>query len=138
MTGSDLPALRLVSREGKLTFDLPASGELVIGRSLTCNIVLTDPTVSRRHAVLTITASGMMLTDQGAVSGTYVNNRLVAGAEAVRAGDTVRLGSMELVLTDAARPAGGDAQPRRWWQPRWWWQRRRWWQPWRWWQRRRR
>ena len=70
---------------------------LVIGRSSSCQIVLGDDTVSRRHAELRFEDGRWMLRDLGSSNGSYVNGRWVTEAE-VRAGDVIHLGGCGLRL----------------------------------------
>ena len=70
---------------------------LVIGRSSSCQIVLGDDTVSRRHAELRFEDGRWMLRDLGSSNGSYVNGRWVTEAE-VRAGDVIHLGGCRLRL----------------------------------------
>lgn len=46
---------------------------LTIGRDESCNIVLSDSTVSRRHAILKIHATGKMEIISMGQNGTFVN-----------------------------------------------------------------
>jgi pSer/pThr/pTyr-binding forkhead associated (FHA) protein len=81
---------------------LPEAGELleahlVLGRSSTCQLVLTHDTVSRRHAELRIQDGCWLLRDLGSSNGTWVNGRRVMEAE-VRPGDLIHLGGAEIRL----------------------------------------
>ena len=49
---SAMPTLRLVSTSGDQTFELKDGRTLVVGRGLTSDIAIYDPTISRRHAEL--------------------------------------------------------------------------------------
>jgi hypothetical protein len=71
--------------------------QMVIGRSSSCQLVLADATVSRRHAELRIEDGRWLLRDLGSSNGTWVNGRRVFEAE-VRPGDTVHLGGCSLRL----------------------------------------
>jgi pSer/pThr/pTyr-binding forkhead associated (FHA) protein len=68
---------------------------VLIGRSSSCQIVLGDDTVSRRHAELRFEDGRWLLRDLGSSNGTYVNGRWVAEAE-VRPGDVIHLGGCRL------------------------------------------
>ena len=70
---------------------------LLIGRSSTCQLVLADDTVSRRHAELFLDGGRWLLRDLGSANGTWVNGRRVVEAE-VRPGDIVHLGGCEVRL----------------------------------------
>ena len=51
---------------------------LVIGRDPGADIVLTDPEVSRRHALLALEGAGYTIKDMGSTNGTFVDDeRLV-------------------------------------------------------------
>jgi hypothetical protein len=69
----------------------------VLGRSSGCDIRLTDPNVSRRHAELRQDGTSWWIVDLGSTNGIEVN-----GSRAERAklenGDTVTLGETELVF----------------------------------------
>ena len=67
---------------------------LTLGRYPLADIVIDDPTVSYRHALLTRGAATYRIADLGSDSGTYVNGQRV-GAEpvALAPGDVILLGS---------------------------------------------
>ena len=83
--------------------DAAAEG-LVIGRSPDCALTLTDPTVSRHHAVLRREGGRWVVADLGSSNGTRVNGWRVRQAT-VATGDELMLGGVRLVL-DAARSPG--------------------------------
>jgi ABC transport system ATP-binding/permease protein len=58
-----------------------------------CEIVLPDPEVSRRHAVLRDAESGLLIEDLGSLNGTFVNGERIAAPVALQPGDTVQLGN---------------------------------------------
>jgi hypothetical protein len=70
---------------------------LVLGRGAGCTVVLSDITVSRRHAELVLREGRWILRDLGSSNGTWVNGRQVVEAE-VRSGDRVVLGDCRLRL----------------------------------------
>ena len=69
--------------------------DFVLGREPDCDLVLEDPTVSRRHARLSFdrATGSWSITDLGSMNGTWVDGWRVQGAVAVEPGDAVRLGS---------------------------------------------
>ncbi len=72
---------------------LPIEQGLTIGRE-GCDIVLPDPEVSRRHAVMRVLESGgAAIEDLGSTNGTYVNDELTEGTTPVDVGDVVRFGN---------------------------------------------
>ena len=74
---------------------LPASGDWVIGRSHHCDLVLDDPTVSRRHARVTASGTGRrpIVDDLGSRNGTVVAGSAVTAPTRVPVRATVRLGA---------------------------------------------
>jgi len=69
----------------------------VIGRSRRCDIVLTDPNVSRQHAEIRRQDDGFMALDLGSTNGMRVNRRDVKQA-VLQHGDRLELGTTELVF----------------------------------------
>jgi FHA domain/DUF1707 SHOCT-like domain len=74
-----------------------ASGRMVIGRSSTCDLVVEDDTVSRRHAALELRDGAWRLRDLGSRNGTWVNGRRAADVE-VWLGDELQLGAARFRL----------------------------------------
>ncbi len=66
-------AYRLVSESGDQSFELPLGKRLVVGRGLSSDIALYDPTISRRHAELTAQADWVQIKDLGSSNGTFIN-----------------------------------------------------------------
>ena len=73
----------------------PASDDWVIGRSRDCDLVLPDPTVSRRHARVTASGTGRRpaIGDLGSRNGTVVAGRAVIAPTRIPVRATVRLGA---------------------------------------------
>jgi len=78
----------------------------VAGRNKDCEIVLDDPTVSRQHLEIVVTASGRFyLTDRNSSSGTTLlrNNDWVALRQAfVEKTDQIRLGELSMTVQELA------------------------------------
>jgi adenylate cyclase len=91
---------RLVSADGQLSFELRAGLPLVLGRALSSDLPVLDPTVSRRHAELTIEPSGVQLKDLGSSNGTFVNGTRITTTTTVRMGDRVVFGKILFELQD--------------------------------------
>jgi len=79
------------------------SRPLVIGKGPEADVRVTDPTVSKRHAELRRTPSGVQLLDLGSRNGTKVNGIAVHGA-LLEMGVTITLGRSK-VLFDGERPS---------------------------------
>ena len=84
---------------------------LVLGADPRCDVVLDDPSVSRRHAALERRAGAVMLTDLGSTNGTFVNGRrLTSGvAFALSPGDRVALGALAFRFVSPAPRRGARA-----------------------------
>jgi hypothetical protein len=74
-----------------------AGNRLLIGRSRDCDIRLTDPNVSRRHAEVRREGPSFVVVDLDSTNGTEVNGRRVKRAR-LENRDTIVLGSTELVF----------------------------------------
>lgn len=66
---------------------------LEIGRALSCDVVVEDSSVSRRHARLGWNGQGWILVDGGSTNGTTVNGEPARGAE-LRDGDWIMFGRL--------------------------------------------
>jgi adenylate cyclase len=84
---------RLVSADGQLSFELRAGLPLVLGRALSSDLPVLDPTVSRRHAELTIEPESVLVRDLGSSNGTFVNGTRVS-TTSIRMGDRVVFGKI--------------------------------------------
>lgn len=72
------------------------SGRTMIGRGPANQIVLGEQTVSRTHAVLTITQDAVEVCDLHSTNGTFINDRPVARA-VLHEFDVLRIGDFEMV-----------------------------------------
>jgi Protein of unknown function (DUF3662)/FHA domain len=70
---------------------------VVIGRSKECDIQLTDPNASRRHAELRQEGSAYWLVDLDSTNGSAVNGHRTARAK-LESGDMVTIGSTDLLF----------------------------------------
>ena len=70
-------------------------GELILGRHHACDVLLSDPSVSRRHARLIFRDGSWVLQDLDSTNGTLVNGVQV-GRCALRPGDRLALGDEQL------------------------------------------
>jgi Protein of unknown function (DUF3662)/FHA domain len=85
----------LLVGEGRRT--VLSGSKLVLGRSRDCDIVLSDPNVSRRHAELRRDDGRWSIVDLGSTNGIKVNGRRVSDAT-LREGDRVTLGVTDLTF----------------------------------------
>ena len=70
----------------------PLEPGTTIGRE-GCDITITDPDVSRRHAAIQIMAGELSIEDLGSTNGTFVNGQQIMERRTLRGGDEVRIGS---------------------------------------------
>jgi pSer/pThr/pTyr-binding forkhead associated (FHA) protein len=56
-------------------------GDFVIGRSSDCSLAVDDPLVSRRHAVLHVSADAVVAEDLGSRNGITVNGERTVGTQ---------------------------------------------------------
>jgi hypothetical protein len=77
--------------------ELP-EGQFAVGRGSRCQLSLDDPLVSRRHAMFIVSKSGVAIEDLQSRNGVIVNGERVVGKMALNAGDTIVIGSQDLVL----------------------------------------
>ena len=75
---------------------------VVVGAHAGCDLVLSDPQVSRRHAELAITTEGIRLKDLGSTNGTWYQGTRVTEV-VVPAGATIKFGNTPV------RVSAGDA-----------------------------
>lgn len=74
--------------------------EYIIGRSSDCDIILEDLEVSRRHARITVDASGIKIADQGSANGTQLEGKPLSPRKEfpLQPGQPFRIGSYHFVL----------------------------------------
>lgn len=85
-------------------------GDFVVGRGPECQLAVDDPLVSRKHAVLRVSSSGVVAQDLGSRNGVLVNGVKLEGSRELVPGDKIRIGNQEIVVykTDDHR-AGSHA-----------------------------
>jgi pSer/pThr/pTyr-binding forkhead associated (FHA) protein len=96
---------------------LTPGDELVIGRSVSGDGGLSDDLeLSRRHArVAREESGGLSIEDLGSANGTFVNGERVHGRRTLNVGDSIRVGTTTMELTDPGRapaPAVRSPPPR--------------------------
>jgi hypothetical protein len=82
-------ALLLV--DGKRLLVGPAGA--TIGRSRECDVVLSDPNVSRKHAEVRPRGGSWVVTDLSSTNGVSVNSRRITGPAVIKAGDEIEIGT---------------------------------------------
>ena len=101
-TGHSLSLVAQSGPDAGRSFPL-ASAQNVIGRDPSAQVVLNDPNVSRRHAMIRVDADRATIADLGSMSGTAVNGDSIRGVR-IAMGDKIAIGQSEFTLM---RPTAG-------------------------------
>jgi hypothetical protein len=67
-------------------------GSNSVGRTSSNDVVIIDPGISRRHAIITVDASSVVVTDRGSTNGIVIDGRPIAGPTSVSSGQRLLLG----------------------------------------------
>jgi DNA-binding NtrC family response regulator len=94
LPGTRLLVIRGPDRGRALRLD---KDELAVGTSPAAELRLTDPTVSRSHLTVRLTAEGWLLSDLGSTNGTFVGGRRVYACS-LEPGDIIAIGATRLRL----------------------------------------
>lgn len=94
---SDHPIYVLRSKTGQTEL---TQGEVLVGRSRSCQVVLRDPSVSRSHALINVSGRAVSVKDLASSNGTFVNGKRVEGEQELRAGDELTFGESALQLEE--------------------------------------
>jgi transcriptional regulator with PAS, ATPase and Fis domain len=93
-------SLRVVLGDRVQTHELPVAGQVIIGRGQQADVIIDHPSVSRRHARLTLGPDALQIDDLGSANGTRLAGRPVSSETpaAVRLGEAIEVGDVVLVL----------------------------------------
>lgn len=106
LTPTPMPRMTVAGRSHYLlVLEGPRTGELyrlergdtIVGRSEDAGIRLTEGSVSRRHARLSVSDEGLFIEDLGSANGTFCNGQRVTSAHVVEDGEIVTFGSVTMV-----------------------------------------
>lgn len=99
------------SGEKSRSVELPENADLTIGRSDSSDIVLSDMSVSRRHAILSTSSGECFIEDLASTAGTWLNGEKIISKMRILPGDKLKIGGFELSLSKpeqvAAKPQQG-------------------------------
>ena len=114
---------KLLSTSGDQSIELQPGKPLVVGRAVTSDVPIYDPTISRRHAEIVLADGGVKVTDLGSSNGTFLNGARVTDAVAAM-NDVVTFGKVAYRVVETADPTpraftapavavpGGDFAPK--------------------------
>ena len=88
-----MAVLRLVPSQGPATPVEITLDKVVVGREPTCDLVVSDGSVSRKHATIERRGDGWAIVDQGSANGTFIDSQRVT-EQALGHGQELRFGSM--------------------------------------------
>ncbi len=83
-------------------------GAWMIGRGVSCKIRFESPSVSERHAILTVRGDSAMLEDLNSANGTYVNGELIERAAVLDGSMVVQIGECMLRVSSGDEPSEKD------------------------------
>jgi DNA-binding winged helix-turn-helix (wHTH) protein len=84
-------------------------GETVLGRHPTAGVYVDHPSVSRRHACISVGPEGAVLEDLKSRNGTFVNGRRIDGPTKIDHGVLIGLGPIALTFVVVAAPPSTEA-----------------------------
>ncbi len=97
--GSDSSVVSTVTATGSRPgFQILEGSTVRIGRAKTNDVVLSDRDVSRFHATLSASASGIVISDLSSTNGTFVNTKRITTPVDLVSGDKVTIGNCKLSL----------------------------------------
>ncbi len=100
--GTNLPRYQLhVIRGVPIDALYRLEGEMVVGRASSARVELVDPSVSRRHASISIVNGVPVVRDLGSRNGTFVNGERIRSCT-LKNGDVLTFGNTELRVEGAA------------------------------------
>lgn len=80
---------------------------VIIGRDASCEVVIADRQISRFHARIMPTTSGMILEDLGSKNGTFCNGQKVDNSLVLQDGDSIQIALVQdftFLLSDSTLP----------------------------------
>jgi len=95
---------KLLSTTGEQSIDLQPGRLIVVGRAVTSDIPIYDPTISRRHAELALTDAGVKVKDLGSSNGTFLNGARVTEGLAGE-NDVITFGKVAFRVKEVSAPA---------------------------------
>jgi serine phosphatase RsbU (regulator of sigma subunit) len=93
--------VRRAGQDGE-RIELDPGSASTLGRSSDCAVVLSDASVSRRHAQVSFREGAWWAEDLGSKNGTKVNGRRIDGPLRLTPGDALQLGNFQVVFSAPA------------------------------------
>ena len=99
-----LPRATLTVEEDGSRRTIPLDGAMTVGRDPGCGILLSSPTVSRRHALLAPDGEGWLVRDLGSGNGTFLDARRVDETRLPPDGGALRFGDVPAWFEEEPAP----------------------------------
>src|SRR5213594_268360 len=94
---------KLLSTTGEQSIDLQPGRIIVVGRAVTSDVPIYDPTISRRHAEVSLIDGGVKVKDAGSSNGTFLNGARITEAIAVE-NDVITFGKVAFRVKEVSAP----------------------------------
>ncbi len=92
-----MTAFLIVEERGEQRYEVV--GRAVVGRDADCDVILSNLSVSRKHAAVEETAGGWVVKDLASVNGTFLKGKRVTDA-VLSSGDALRFGDVKAVFVE--------------------------------------
>jgi two-component system, NtrC family, response regulator AtoC len=104
-SGVERRHLLVFSGSSSWMYQLPPSGDVIIGRSETADLRIDDASVSRQHARLALDGGVITISDLGSQQGTYVNDVKLVATRALQPNDVIAIHKTTLIFHTTATAA---------------------------------
>src|SRR6059058_630688 len=104
------PVFKLLSTTGEQSIDLQPGRNVVVGRAVTSDVPIYDPTISRRHAEVSLADGGVKVKDVGSSNGTFLNGARISEALATE-NDVVTFGKVAYRVKQVSSPLRPQVVP---------------------------
>ncbi len=94
---------KLLSTTGEQSIDLQPGRVVVVGRAVTSDVPIYDPTISRRHAEVSLADGGVKVKDVGSSNGTFLNGARITEAIAAE-NDVITFGKVAFRVKEISAP----------------------------------
>jgi len=91
-------------------FEVAEGETLTIGRSSSNDIAISDSELSRNHAVVSNSVSGLLLSDLGSLNGTFLNKKRISAPVTLSEGDLIKIGNSLLKVKSAGESEKEELQ----------------------------
>ena len=105
--------LTITDSDGRTRQVAVTSIRTIIGRSEDCDLVIDDPSLSRRHALLEVVDDTAHISDCGSQNGTFLNGRPIMTPAALKDGDAITLGSSRTIRAGIKQIARSQPVPQK-------------------------